>query len=182
MLMYFMCLLAHCTSILAKEMIQYSVLTVQMLKPEAAMAVLVDGAYFPLQNNESIPMMYNGLAPKGVTSYKYTIKSSEDPTAVTTETFDRPAEYLTDIESFNDVFGQNWHKIDDMNPLPQLYAFDKEKYSPQGGNNDPGASNLYEDGTIATIHFTAPEEDIWKMHTYKMSKLVKLKGDFTYIR
>lgn len=181
--LYFMCLfLAHYTFILADSMIQYTVLTVEMLKPEAVVAVLVDGAYYPMQRNAALPMMYTASAPKGQTSYKYTIKNPEDPTAITTETFDRPAEYLTDTKSFNDVFGQNWHKVDDMNPLPQLYEFDKEKYSPMGGNHDPAASNLYEDGTIATVHFSAPEEDILKLHTYKMSKLVKLKGDLTYIK
>jgi hypothetical protein len=183
LLLYFVFLLTHGTFVVvASDLITYTVLTINLLKPGTTMAVLVDGTYFPLEQHNEVAMMYTGLAPKSENSYKYTITKKSDQSVVSTEEFDRPAEYPSVERTYNDIYGQNWRKIDDMNTLPQLYAFDKDKYSPKGGMNDPAASNLYEEGTIATIHFKAPPEDIEKMHTYKMSRLVKLHGDLTYIK
>lgn len=181
--LYLLCLLAYCTRIiLGDDLITYNVLSVQFLTADQAMAVLVDGNYFPLQQSSSVPMMYTGLAPKSQTSYQYTVAKAIDKSIIQTEEFQRPPEYLTKEKTFNDVYGQHWHKIEDMHKLPQLYAFEKSNDSHVGGMNDPAASNLYEDGTIATIHISAPPDEVEQMHAKKMDKKVNLRATLTYIK
>lgn len=183
MLLYLMCLLACCTNVvIGNDLITYNVLSVQMLTANKTLAVLVDGNYFPLQQSSSIPMMYTGLAPKSQNSYQYTVSKVADKSVLSTEEFQRPSEYLTEERTFNDVYGQHWHKIEDMHNLPQLYAFQKDGFSPAGGMNDPVASNLYEEGTVATIHISAPPEEIKEMHAKKMDKKFKLRATLTYIK
>lgn len=182
-LLYLMCLLTYCTSVVfGDDLITYSVLSVQILTPDKAMGVLVDGNFFPLQQSSSVPMMYTGSAPKSQTSYQYTVAKAIDKSIIHTEEFQRPPEYLTEEKSFNDVYGQHWHKIEDMHKLPQLYAFDRDESSHVGGMKDPAASNLYEDGTVATIHINASPEEIQEMHAKKMDKKVNLRATLTYIK
>lgn len=182
-LLYLMCLLTYCTNVvLGDDLITYNVLSVQMLTPDKAMGVLVDGNFFPLQQSNSVPMMYTGSAPKSQNSYQYTVAKAIDKSIIHTEEFQRPSEYLTEEKTFNDVYGQHWHKIDDMHKLPQLYAFDKDETAHVGGMKDPAASNLYEDGTVATIHINAPPEQIEEMHAKKMDKKVNLRATMTYIK
>lgn len=181
-LIYFIYLLVYCINVaLCNELITYKVLGIQMLPNDKSMAVLVDGNYFPLKKT-SVPMLYTGLAPKSQNSYQYTVIKAGDQSVVSVEEFKRPSEYLTEKASFNDVYGQQWHKIEDMHPLPQLYSFEKNQSSTEGGMNDPAASNLYEEGTVATIHISAPADEVEEMHENKMDKTKSLKATMTFIK
>ncbi|GAA5796070.1 hypothetical protein HPULCUR_001439 [Helicostylum pulchrum] len=174
------CFLVYCVSYaLANDLLTYHVVTISLLTPGQGMSVLIDGTHYPLQQSNTVPMLYTGPAPKSQTGYQYTITKDGNP--METEIFERSAEYLSEEQSFNDVYGQSWRKLDDMNPLPQLYAFDRERYSPLGGMGDPVASNLYEDGTVATIHISASPEQVLEMHQKKMDKKISLLADLTYI-
>lgn len=175
------CFLVGCIGYaLANDLMTYHVVTISLLTPGQGMSVLIDGTHYPLQQSSTVPMLYTGSAPKSQTAYQYSITKNGNP--METEIFERSAEYLSEEQSFNDVYGQSWRKLDDMNPLPQLYAFDRERYSPLGGMNDPAASNLYEDGTVATIHISASPEQVLAMHQKKMDKKIDLLADFTYIK
>jgi hypothetical protein len=171
--------LCLCQLILAD--IQYSVVFHDYLDDGHSLAVKVDQSVIVvLGSNGTFPLLYTGVAPKSQSTYRYVIVSTKNPRKIISqEDFDRQQTAAFQDKTFNDVYGQNWHVYDQIKPLPQLYSFDKDT---NGGMNDPMASHLFQEGTIATLHLSAPDEDVSFMHLNKLNKLIKLKGTLTYIK
>jgi hypothetical protein len=161
--------------------IQYSVVYPDYLEDGNSLAVKVDQSDIVILNtNDSVPLLYTGIAPKSQFAYRYVIVSTEDPSMIVSqEDFDRNHTTAFQDKTFNDVYGQDWHVWDQLKPLPQLYSFDKDT---KGGMNDPAASHLFQEGTIATMHLSAPSEEVSFMHSNKLNKMIKLKGTLTYIK
>lgn len=160
------------------DLITYNVLSITPLTPGQSIFVSVDGTHYLLEQSH-LPLLYTGAAPTAQSSYQYILSTDNQ---VQSEPFERAPTYLTAQQSFYDIFGQAWHKQDDMHTLPQLYSFDKDRYSPLGGMNDPVACQLYQEGTIATIHISASPEEVVAMHQNKMDKKFELLADLTYIK
>ncbi|KAL0081764.1 hypothetical protein J3Q64DRAFT_1186909 [Phycomyces blakesleeanus] len=115
-------------------------------------------------------MLYVGRGPSE-SHYRYVILDSpETKNMIDFEKFERPAIIHADA-TFNEVFGRPWNLLR-LDSLPTLYE-------PRVPNNTP--SRLFEDGTIATMHFEANEDEIAEMHANKLKK-IKVSGRLTYIK
>ncbi|ORY94137.1 coth protein-domain-containing protein [Syncephalastrum racemosum] len=164
-----------------QQFIQYHV--VANPQADGKLGVTVDQDIYPLEADPNVPLLYSGRAPGGK-EYRYVTLGAADE-ILDTETFDRPAMYEAK-DTYNEVYGRPWNKIF-LPELPQLYDFDSRNKAPLIGSSnqtvkDPAKNDLFEDGTIATIHITADEEDIQAMHANKMDKkAARMDGKLTFI-
>lgn len=163
-----------------QQFIQYHVVATP--QAEGKLGVTVDQDIYPLEADPNVPLLYSGRAPGGK-EYRYVTLGAADE-ILDTEAFDRPAMYEAK-ETYNEVYGRPWNKIF-LPELPQVYDFDSRNKAPLQGNatvQDPAKNDLFEEGTIATIHITADEEDIQAMHANKMDKkAARMDAKLTYIR
>ncbi|KAF7730857.1 hypothetical protein EC973_001375 [Apophysomyces ossiformis] len=137
--------------------------------PSHTVGVAVGEQVYAMEPDPEISMLYTGQAP-GQVPYRYVIMDTSK-TILDFERFERPGIEQANM-TFNEVFGRPWNKLS-LFSLPQIYPFEP---------SDPGLSKLYDDGTIATLHFEGSEADIREMHTNKMEKKLSVSGKLSYIR
>ncbi|KAG2186110.1 hypothetical protein INT43_002548 [Umbelopsis isabellina] len=130
--------------------------------------VAINDDIYPLTANPDAPMLYSGNAP-GETSYRYVIVDSlENKVLLDFEKFQRPAINTLD-RTYNEVFGRAWNQLS-LPSIPKMYDYPYPV--PE--------SKLFEEGTIASIHFRADQAEVDKMHTQFQDE-IKVKGVLTYI-
>lgn len=130
--------------------------------------VAINDDIYPLTANADAPMLYSGMAP-GEASYRYVIVDSlENKVLLDFEKFQRPAINTLD-RTYNEVFGRAWNQLS-LPTIPKIYDYPYPV--PE--------SKLFEEGTIASIHFRADQAEIDKMHT-QFQEEIKVKGVMTYI-
>lgn len=180
-MIYLFIVISLCLCQLVLADIQYNVVYHDDLEDGNSLAVKVDRSTIVLlHSDDSLPMLYKATAPSSHSTYRYVVVSTANPQEIISEEeFDRTLTNAFADRTLNDVYGQDWHVWDESKPLPQLYSFNKDS---TGRMSDPVASHLFQEGTIATVHLSAPEEDVAYLHANKMDKKFKLKGTLTYIK
>ncbi|KAI8374262.1 coth protein-domain-containing protein [Radiomyces spectabilis] len=139
--------------------------------PNASVGVAIGEYVYGLKADSDIPMLYHGPGPNNE-PYRYVVYDGTNQ-LLDFESFERPAIQHAE-RTFNEVYNRPWNKLK-LTELPQLYNF-----SSYSKNADPGASKLFDEGTIATLHFQAPNDELHNMHTNKIQK-IKVTGTLTYI-
>ena len=147
-------------------------------------AVAIGQDIYGLEADPNIPMLYKGIGPSSE-PYRYVILDNDQNKAIIHyEQFERPA-IQEAVETFHETYGRPWNKLH-IPPIPRVYDFDSSHLNPVNDPfapvDDPAASELFQEGTIATIHFKVDEDEAQEMHTKKFDKKAKVKGDMTFIR
>ncbi|KAI9252412.1 coth protein-domain-containing protein [Phascolomyces articulosus] len=139
---------------------------------------------YGLEPDPKVPMLYKGIGPSSQ-PYRYVIlDNNENKSILHYERFERPA-IQEATETFHEMYGRPWNKLH-IPPMPRVYDFDSSNLDPvedpYAPIDDPAASELFQEGTIVTLHFKVDEEDAQQMHTQKFDeKKSKIRGDMTFI-
>ncbi|KAG2219553.1 hypothetical protein INT45_013212 [Circinella minor] len=146
-------------------------------------AVAIGQDIYGLHPDPMIPMLYKGVGPSSE-PYRYVILDNhQNKDIIHYEQFERPA-IQEAKETFHETYGRPWNKLH-IPSIPRVYDFDSSHLNPVNDSfapvEDPAASELFQEGTIATLHFKMDEENAQELHTNKYDKKVKIKGDMTFI-
>ncbi|KAI9320767.1 coth protein-domain-containing protein [Dichotomocladium elegans] len=137
--------------------------------------VALGSKVYQLNSHPVVPMLYTGTGPSSSKPYRYVILRNSSLDIVQSEPFERPPiEHAS--HTFYETYGRSWNKIN-LPDLPQVYPFSEINQT----ELDPAASPLYEDGTIATLHFQIDDDELQLLHAKKSDKELKVQGTMTYL-
>ncbi|KAI8144535.1 coth protein-domain-containing protein [Fennellomyces sp. T-0311] len=151
---------------------------------ESIVGVAIGQDIYGLSPDPKVPMLYTGTGPSSQ-PYRYVIL--DNTTLTHYERFERPAIEKAS-QTYYEFYGRPWNKLA-IPSIPRVYDFHPKGIEsvapvedPYAAVNDPAASDLFQDGIVATIHFKADDSLVQAMHTKKFDKLsAKVTGDMTYI-
>ncbi|KAI7864989.1 coth protein-domain-containing protein [Spinellus fusiger] len=137
--------------------------------------VMTGQTNYLLSPHPTIPMLYTGKGPGGSSYCYFTTNDLHENKNLTFEPFQRPA-VLHKSSTFNDFYGRSWNKYP-LPVLPQVYNFETKN-----SRGDPGLSELFEEGMVATLHMEMDEGMMKDMHDKKLSReILDGVGRMTYI-